>query len=133
MTQAVENSPVWEKGGLLWDHLNKQTICVETYIPVMETIELERDCEKRSLKFSKDWQLFDNELYAQWANAYLHYYQYVFLKKIWYASSQIYNPIIIDLMPKKLLPVKYFNKINMDLMHVYDMCVPPDSKFHIKY
>jgi hypothetical protein len=132
MTQAVEKSPLWETKNLFWDDLQKNKIDVKSYHSILETIELERDCEKRSLKFSKEWELFDNDLYAQLANAYLYYYQYVFLKRKWFPSSQIYNPIIVDLMPTKLLPADTFKKIDMDLMHVYDLCVPPNSKFHKK-
>lgn len=133
MTQAVDKSPVWRDNVVFFGDLMENKVCVSSFFSVMEVIELERDCEKRSLQLSKKWGLFDNELYAQLANAYLYYYHYVFLKKTWFPSSQIYNPIIVDLMPKTLLPAKHFNKINMDLMHVYDMCVPPNSKFHKKY
>ncbi len=132
MNQAVELSPLWKKDYKFWNFLEKKTFSPKNWEFVMEVIALERDCELRSLKHSKKWGLFDNELYAQRANLYLYFYQYVFLKQKWAASTGIYNPILINEMPKKILPLSKFSNIDMNLMKLFDDCLTPNGKFYTK-
>jgi len=132
MNQAIEFSPFWKKDYKFWNILDKKKFSPKNWDFVMEVIALERDCELRSLKHSKKWDLFDNELYAQRANLYLYFYQYVFLKQDWVSSSGIYNPILIEEMPKKILPLSNFSFINMDLMKLFDECLLPSGKFYTK-
>lgn len=132
MTQAIEDIPIWNKELIFWDKIQKQTIMPRDWADVMEVIELERDCEKRTINLSKKWQLFDNEQYAQQANLYLFYYQYVFLKKKWVDSTSIYHPLLIQEMPKVIKPLNTFNSINMELMALYDECLEKNGKFFKK-
>lgn len=132
MTQAIENSSLWKDEYDFWEIIEKQTACPRNWHKVMEVIALERDCEKRSMEFSKQWGLFDNEKYAQQANLYLFYYQYVFLRQKWIDSTSIYHPLLIEEMPKKLQPLSKFNSINMDLMALFDECLDKKGQFYKK-
>lgn len=132
MTQAVEKSPLWKDEYDFWDLFEKDQISPRAWDSIMEIIALEYDCEKRSLAFSKQWNLFDNEKYAQQANLYLFYYQYVFLKRQWIDSTSIYHPLILDQMPKKLVNLGEFNSINMKLMSLFDECLDKNGKFYTK-
>ena len=132
MTQAIEQSPLWKEDYNFWNLIEKGSLSANNWHDVMEIIELERDCERRSLLFSKKWRLFDNEDYAQKANLYLFYYQYVFLTGKWIDSTSIYHPLILDKMPKKLLPAASFNTINMPLMQLFDDCLSKKGKFYKK-
>lgn len=132
MTQVVENSPVWKNNYKFWDDIKNKKFDKLNWDSVMEVIELERDCEIRSMKFSKKWDLFNNEVYARFANLYLYYYQYVFLTKTWVDSTSIYHPMLIDIMPTKIQSLQKFNLINMPLMTLYNECLHKKGKFYKK-
>lgn len=76
----------------------------------LNTINLELDCEKRTVRKLKKYKIkFNSELYIQKANAYLFGYGVSFKKRIWpskpYENFSVYNK-----MPKKFLTgEKYFN------------------------
>jgi len=123
MNQAIEASSLWKNNYKFWSHLKRKTLALSNWDYVMEVIELERDCEMRALKHSKKWSLFDNQLYAQRANVYLLFYHYVFIKQKWSTSTVIYNPILVDAMPNKILPLDYFYKIDMNIMKLFDSCL----------
>ena len=120
MQQNIENSPYWKDTSLFWRHLEKDKVAINSWDSVLEIIALERDCERRALAHSKKWNLFDNELYAQAANIYLHYYQYIFLKRKWVNSVNIYCDDLMDLMPSRLKPASDFEFIDMSLMNEFE-------------
>jgi hypothetical protein len=129
LTQAVEEIELWKEDFSFWTDLQKGRIAADSYFSVLEIIALERDCEARSLAFSKKWNLFDNKIYAQRANTYLYYYQYVFLSRFWSNSAGIYcNPELISSMPEKLLPMKEFLKIDMERMMAFELSLGKGSK-----
>jgi hypothetical protein len=128
MMQAVEDSEVWNKDRSFWDVLDKKSLSLKKWDKVMNIIALEHDCEKRALKISKQWDLFDNEQYAQYANMYLYYHQYVFLMKYWQNHTAIYRQELLDLMPKKLIPLENFNNINIPLMQKFNKYLAKKSK-----
>ena len=132
MNQAVEDSPLWQKSYKFWGLLERKKLALSNWQYVMEVIALERDCELRALKHSKQWHLFDNALYAQRANLYLYFYHYVFIKHKWLTSTGIYNPILVEAMPKKILPLEHFSKIDMNMMKLFDDCLLPKGKFYNK-
>lgn len=132
MTQCIEKHAVWKDEYEFWKYLDKQNLCPKNWAAVMEVIALEHDCEKRSLVFGKKWNLFDSEKYAQQANLYLFYYQYVYLKQKWIDSTSIYHPILLEKMPKKIAPLSSFNSINMPLMALFDECLEKKGKFYKK-
>ena len=132
MNQAIEKSQFWKEDYDFWTLLEKKQLDIKHWDKIMDVIALERDCEKRALALSKKWSLFDNEDYAQKANAYLFYYHFIFLKQKWMDSTSIYHPFILEEMRKKLLPLNYFNDINMELMNLYNDCLDKKGKFYKK-
>lgn len=130
MQQCVENSPYWKDTSLFWRHLEKDKIAINSWDAVSDVISLERDCERRSILHSKKWGLFDNEEYAKNANLYLHFYQFVFLKRKWPNFSSIYHPLITQKMPDKLLPTSHFRHIDMNLMGLFEDCLDKKGKFY---
>lgn len=120
MTQAVENAPIWQQRGDIWQGLSKNKIKISHWPDYLKTIELERDCERRSINFIRKFKIMDDGKYARRANLYLYYYQFVFLTNKWHDSTSIYQAEqICELMPDKLLPAKIFNKIDMDVMQLF--------------
>lgn len=72
------------------------------------TLLLELDCEKRSIKKFKKYRLnIDIEEYAQKANSYLFAYMVALHEKRWY-TSPYENPKIWKKMPKQLLTLKEY-------------------------
>jgi hypothetical protein len=132
MNQAVENSPLWDVGDKFWRQLQRKTLQISSWEEVIKIISLERDCERRSILHSKQWDLFDNESYAQNANLYLYYYQFVFLKRQWMPSPTIYHPFLVNEMPKKLMPLSSFKSINMPLMMLFNECLDKKGKHYGK-
>lgn len=133
MQQAVEKIEAWDLyDKKFWDNLAKSKIDIRNWNDLMTIIDLERDCENRTLKTSKKWDLFDNEEYAKTANLYLYYYQFVFLQKKWYNTASIYHPVLIDCMPTKLLPTEQFYKIDMRMMRLFYECLDRRGKFYKK-
>jgi hypothetical protein len=128
MQQNVQNSPYWTDTSLFWRHLAKDKVAMNSWDSVLAIIALERDCERRALKHSENWNLFDNADYAKHANIYLHFYQYVFLKRKWNNSTNIYRPELLELMPEKLKPISSFANIDMKLMGVFEECLGKRKK-----
>lgn len=75
---------------------------------IREVIELEWDCEVNAMKkiISYDLSVNLNE-YAQAANAYLMFYQYILETRLWCKTSP-YNPKIMSMMPTSLQPLEYY-------------------------
>lgn len=132
MIQAIDNCPLWKDEYGVWDIIDKKIAHPRNWVNFFDVIALERDCEKRSMQFSKQWSLFDNEKYAQQANLYLFYYQYVFLSQTWIDSTSIYHPLLLETMPKKLQPLSKFKTIDMELMKLFNDCLDKKGKFYKK-
>jgi len=63
--------------------------------------ECELDCEKRALKFIKEYKLYkDEKLYIQKANSYVLGYEAAKLKRKWFKTPPSRTSIIFDNMPK---------------------------------
>lgn len=121
MMQAIEKDPVWTTSSLFWTYLDKNSININSWDSVFEIIELERNCELRAVELSKKWKLFDNKLYSQRANVYLFFYHFVFLQKKWVNSTGIYSSVeIMSKVPKKIVDLEQLQKIDMNLMKIYD-------------
>jgi hypothetical protein len=120
MTQAVKNVKVWRENGDIWTGLQSSKISVADWPEFMKTIAVERDCEQRSVKFIKEFDILSPEEYSKKANMYLFYYQYVFLTKKWHNSTSIYScDSVYEKMPDKILSLQSFNKINMPIMEKF--------------
>lgn len=130
MQQNIEESPYWKDTSLFWRHLEKDKVAINSWESVLDIIALERDCERRALAHSKKWKLFNTKKYAKNANLYLHYYQYVFLKRRWLNSTSIYHPYLVKEMPEKLAPLSSFAKIDMGLMKLFEDCLDKKGEYY---
>jgi hypothetical protein len=120
LTQAIEEIDLWYDDSDIWTPLAENRISIASWDEFKRTIELERDCEARALKYVKKFQLGNAEAYAQRANIYLLYYQYVFLTKKWNHRKSIYGCKELEsLVSKKLLPLSSFDKIDMRVMEAF--------------
>lgn len=129
MMQAIEKSPIWKKEFKFWDDLEKDNVTSLSWPRVLEIIELERDCEKRAIALSKKWDLFDNKIYAQRANVYLYFYQYIFMRGKWMDSTSLYaSSYLSDSMPEQIVSMKKLSQIDIDLMQIYEKQIGKGKK-----
>jgi hypothetical protein len=122
MLQASEKHPAWTNLNTIDVWLGKSDWPLsESWESVYNSLLVEHDCERRSVKMIKQWKLpIDVDEYIQAANLYLLLYQYVYLRKKWVRSDKLYKPRLIALMPKKLMSATSLKTINMDLMLEFD-------------
>jgi hypothetical protein len=90
---------------------------------VKDMQECELDCERRAVKLIKEYELpIDVDLYIQKANAYLMFYNYVFIRRKWDVKKQKnkhgYSRKILNKMPKNFM--RRYDIISMELMCVFD-------------
>jgi len=114
LEQSIENSPHW----LSADHWPKK-FKIEDFEDYFKIIQMERDCEIRSVKHGKRWGLFDINNYIKRANSYLIFYHFAFLRKKWVYFKNLYCKEILDEMPSKIFSEESLKKIDMDLMRLY--------------
>jgi hypothetical protein len=115
LDQFLEKSKVWtpDELGLFvvegWIQ-NKKISSKKAIEAFHNTILLELDCEKRTVKKIKKYKLkFNIDLYIQKANAYLYGYGVSYKKKVW-PNRPYEKAFIINKMPKKFLKAEeYFN------------------------
>ena len=120
LEQEAEDSDEW-KNWRWFDFSNK--FDPFAYENVMSVIALERDCEKRAIKYINKYQMFDSAPYAREANAYLYFQQFCFLKGKWFSLKQnqkLYEEFV-DIMPEKLIPLKNFWNIDMQIMQKFEI------------
>ena len=120
LEQEAEDSDEW-KNWRWFDFSNK--FDPFAYENVMSVIALERDCEKRAIKYINKYQMFDSAPYAKEANAYLYFQQFCFLKGKWFSLKQnqkLYEEFV-DIMPEKLIPLKNFWNIDMQVMQKFEI------------
>lgn len=108
LDQFVEKSPLWVKdenalyiveGWIRGKKFSKKRL-IEGFL---NSLNLEIDCEKRTVKKIKKYKLpIDTDLYIQKANAYLYGYGISYKKKVW-PKTPYENPKIYLKMPKKFL------------------------------
>lgn len=128
MTQVVENHPLWNTEDIddkIFPVFNRMEYLfkngVKDWSAFYNTILLERDCERRTMKLIKGFKLPVNlERYAKRTNVYLFLYQYIYLRRKWVNSSSIYKPELVSLMPDKIVSPKKLRSIDMDMMEMYD-------------
>ncbi len=120
LEQEAEDSDEW-KNWRWFDFSNK--FDPFAYENVMSVIALERDCEKRAIKYINKYKMFDSAPYAKEANAYLYFQQFCFLKGKWFSLKQnqkLYEEFV-DIMPEKLIPLKNFWNIDMQVMQKFEI------------
>ena len=85
----------------------------------IDTIKLEADCEKRSVKKIKKYNLpINQEVYIQKANAYILSYWATYRDRKWFPFPYN-NPKIYKKMPKTFLSMKDYLNINHPLLSLY--------------
>ena len=116
MDQYLEKSKVYipDNAGLniVEGWINKKSINkTKLYNGFKNTILLELDCEKRTVKKIKKYKLnISIPTYIQEANAYLFSYIYALEEKTWY-EAPYENLKIVKVMPKTFLSIdEYFDK-----------------------
>lgn len=102
MQQWIEKTPVWTndttKGGfesweLMVGYMNGEKYPQEDIDEAFEIIiRCERDCDMRSVKMIKKYNLpIDTKKYIKQSNAYHYFYHVVKEKKKWYGKQPIYS------------------------------------------
>lgn len=112
--QLSEKHPLWNN----YNPWNKK-FDIKRFPGFFDLICLERDCEKRVVKFAKKHDLFDVSDYQRSSNAYLFKYQFMFLMGKWVSFKELYCKEILDKMPDKIVSEKTLKNIDMDLMLHY--------------
>lgn len=119
--QLAENHPLWSDYNP-WD----KKFDIKRFPGFYNLMRLERDCEKRVIKFAKKHDLFDSSEYAREANSYLLFYQFVFLTGEWVHFKGFSNKDLLNEMPDKIVSERRLKNIDMDLMALY--CKIHESK-----
>jgi len=124
LDQFIEKSKVWtpDELGLFvvegWIQ-NKKISSKKAIEAFHNTILLELDCEKRTVKKIKKYKLKVNiDLYIQKANAYLYGYGVSYKKKVW-PNRPYEKAFIINKMPKKFLKAEEYFNIPDDILSLY--------------
>lgn len=92
-----------EKFKYFFDKNVKWSRSIQKYLDI--TIDLELDCEKRSIKLIKKLNLpIDVEVYAKKANSYLYFYSFLKERRNWYPLGKAPYKVkkIYDILPSDL-------------------------------
>lgn len=124
MDQFLEKHPLWEKAdaGITtiekWcsgKHYSEERL-IQSF---KDTIELEWDCEKRSVRKLKKFKLNVNiSRYCQQVNSYLFSYWATMRDRKWYPFPYN-NPKIVRRMPDKILLLKEYHDPNTPYLRYY--------------
>lgn len=87
---------------------------------INNTIALELDCEKRAVKKMVEYDLPINTItYIQKANAYIQYYNYVYLTRRW--CAQFGDKAVHTEMPSKFMPISYYRKLPLRIQQIFQV------------
>lgn len=128
MDQWIENSPLWLTSNdyIVLDNwlsgISYPEDQIKTFID--KVIMLESDCEKRTIEKIKQFRLpIDTNYYAQRANAYLYFYQWVLKNRKWCKTAPYEIEDIINEMPIIMKEnEQYLYPLNEKLMVLFDKC-----------
>lgn len=116
LDQYIEKVPIWENGeaGITlidsWLTKNKKISMKRIEQAIKNTILLELDCEKRTVKKMQKYKIpFNKENYIQKANSYLFSYWATLRDKKWFPFPYE-KPEIYKKMPNYFLKTKYYYK-----------------------
>jgi hypothetical protein len=124
LDQYTQKTPIWTQGedgiGVIDEWLEgKEYKPQQLEKSFIDTIKLEIDCEKRSVKKIKKYNLpIDTDLYIQKANAYLISYWATYRDRKW-SPFPYNNPAIYKNMPKRFLPIKEYLHKTHPLLKFY--------------
>jgi hypothetical protein len=100
MDQAVENDSLWDPAGKALEDFDSwisyKTVLTEAQqFHMIETIQdLERDCEKRTIKKIKKYNLpIDIDEYGRLSNIYLYSYEFMRQKQRWLSFSEVQHKL----------------------------------------
>lgn len=129
MDQWIEKSQLWLNAKdyqLLNDWLQLKDYPKEDVeILVKKIITLEADCERRTIEKIKQHNLpIDVGYYAQRANAYLYFYQWMLKNRKWYKTAPYEINEILYYMPKEILSTdSYFALLSPSREKLFDKCL----------
>ncbi len=126
-TQAVDKIPLWVEGSdvtRFWDWLAKEgsNDGIKLWDDLIDVILVERDCELRSLKLIKKFDIpICVKDYTKSANLYLYYYHFCFLKRKWMNNyTEVYGSELISKMPEKIISKSKISNIDMNMMKLFE-------------
>lgn len=118
MDQWLENCGVWVKDEFTINLddwlLGKEEDITLVKNAISSSRNLELDCEKRTIKKIKKWNLpIDTKLYIQRANTYVQYYNYLLETREWLSpkNSPHHREEIYSQMPSTFQNAKYYKKL----------------------
>ena len=134
MCQWQEKDPVFfsdtqaKADEYFWDWLNGTIMMVPRRAKMycMSYIQLELNCERRSLKMITELGLpLDTERYAQTANAYVMFYHLVLKHRKWYEIEEepYHYEEIVSAMPKDLHTLNY-EEISDEMVTLFETHMP---------
>jgi hypothetical protein len=128
MDQWLENSSFWltSEDFLVLDNWleGKDYPLEEITSFIHKVILVEADCELRTMEKIKKYSLpIDLAVYAQRANSYLHYYQWLLKSRAWYKTAPYEIKEIVSLMPTSVRePSFYLSPISEQLHQQFEKC-----------
>lgn len=129
MDQWLEKSELWLNSKdyqVLNDWLQGNDTSQEQITSlVKKIISLEADCERRTIEKIKNNNLpIDIGYYAQRANAYLYFYQWMLKKRSWYKTAPYEINEILYYMPKEILATdNYLYPLSPTREKLFDKCL----------
>lgn len=129
MDQWLEKSDLWLESNsyqVLNDWLQGKDFPHEDIQALIKKIILlQVDCEKRSIeKIKQNYLPIDTGTYAQRANAYIYFYQYMLKNRTWYKTAPYEISEILYYMPKEILSVdSYFYELSEAREKLFDKCL----------
>lgn len=128
MDQWLENSPLWltsKDFALLDNWLEGKEYPIKEIIEfIHKVILVEADCERRTIEKIKKYNLpIDTKYYAQRANAYLYYYQWLVANRLLYKTAPYEVPEIIGFMPEEIKSDdEYLKPLSTGMMKLFNKC-----------
>ena len=91
----------WTTNSKIWQKFENQNFAFDDIISkpkkfkeeILILLSLEKDCERRAIKIIKENNLFCHKEYAQYANAILYKYAYLYKNNIWPTPRTRYKTI----------------------------------------
>lgn len=125
LDQFIEKSPYWIPDNVgvavVENWLNKKNYSKKRLLEAFSnTMSMELDCEKRSIKTIKKYKLYiDIKNYIQQANAYIFSYVYSYKNRKWFVNPYE-NSNIVKSMPVKFLNVSDYFKLYEKVSFLYE-------------
>jgi hypothetical protein len=117
LMQVVSGSELWSKFDPIFFQIDLSKKGIVEYWPsLLSVMELERDCELRTVELSKKFSLFNEETLIKTANVHLALHHLAFLKGKWFSPKKAFEKEILDIMPDRVFSKRGLEKIDMKLI-----------------